>query len=108
MAATNSFKLADNKVVCVDAELADLIPGFLKNRRRDVKSLLEALNTGDYQTIQTVAHQLKGVGGGYGFDVITTIGGAIEQAAQQEIVVEIRKRIRELAAYLAQVKVRVA
>ncbi len=36
---------------------------------------------GDYATIRTLGHQMAGTGGGYGFDPITEIGGALEESA---------------------------
>ena len=47
-------------VVLVDPELADLIPGYLKNRHTDVQSILGALEHGDCETIRVLAHSMKG------------------------------------------------
>jgi HPt (histidine-containing phosphotransfer) domain-containing protein len=92
-------------IVHVDEEIEDLIPGFLENRRKDVNRLQEALTSGDYETIRTLGHGMKGAGGGYGFDAITDIGGSLEIAAKQKNTEEIRKGIDELADYLERVEV---
>ncbi|MBI5214051.1 MAG: Hpt domain-containing protein, partial [Nitrospirae bacterium] len=85
--------------------LEDLIPGFLQNRREDVKSMLAAIDNGDYETIRILGHSIKGTGGGYGFDTISDIGHSVEQAAKDKNPEEIRIKINELSAYLDRVEV---
>ena len=97
--------LDEKIVVHVDPDLADLIPGFLENRQKDVQALQQALRTGDYATIGKLGHQMKGIGGGYGFDALSDIGCALEQAAKRRIADEIRERLQELVDYLAHVVV---
>ena len=89
----------------VDPELASLIPGFLENRRKDVKSLLDAIDRGDFETARILGHSMKGSGGGYGFDGITDIGGEIEVAAKRSDPVAIRTHVDALSLYLARVEV---
>ena len=91
--------------VHIDPELADLIPGFLENRRKDVTVMLGALQQGDYKTVRVLGHSMKGAGGGYGFDAITDIGAALEQAAKDNNAEAIRKWVGELSAYLDRVEV---
>lgn len=97
---------SNNKIIVhIDAELEELIPGFFQNRRKDMKSMLTALEIGDYETIRILGHSMKGSGGGYGFDTISDIGHAIEQAATDRKSEEIKKRIHELSSYLEIVEV---
>src|SRR4029077_15773117 len=62
--------------------IAELTPEFLQNRRQDVITMLGALNRGDFETVASLGHGMKGAGGSYGFQTITDIGGALAQAAQ--------------------------
>ena len=92
-------------VVYPDPDLADLIPGYLENRKQDVKKIEKLLIQDDLQEIRRLGHSMKGSGGGYGFDGITLIGGEIEEAAikgDKGLVSELNKR---LAGYLLRVKV---
>ncbi|MFH1624371.1 MAG: Hpt domain-containing protein [Pseudomonadota bacterium] len=94
------------RIICyVDEEIEDLIPGFLENRRNDVKRLEEALADGDYETIRTLGHMMKGAGGGYGFETISDIGEFLEGAAKEENTEEIRRQIGELSHFLDHVEV---
>ncbi len=54
-------------------EFADELPG----RAESAETLLR---DGDLSELQRLAHQLKGAGGGYGFDAITEVAAALEQA----------------------------
>lgn len=92
-------------VVHIDADIEELIPGFFQNRREDIKSILTALDNGDYETIRILGHSMRGTGGGYGFAAITDIGHSIEQAAKNRNPLEINKKINELSSYLERVEV---
>lgn len=89
----------------VDPEIADIVPGFLENRQRDVGSLRNALAQGDYTTVQIAGHGMKGSGSGYGFDAVTEIGRNIEEAAKRRDAEEAERWIGALEEYLARVEV---
>ncbi|MET0917281.1 MAG: PAS domain S-box protein [Burkholderiales bacterium] len=95
----------DAIVVCANPILADLIPGFLKNRRQDVIAMLEALDRGDFATLESLGHGMKGAGGSWGFQAITDIGAALEQAAMRIDNDASRKQVDELSKYLDRVEV---
>ena len=100
--------IQDNKekiVVHVDADIEELVPGFLQNMREDVKTILDVLEKGDYETIRILGHTMKGSGGGYGFDAITNIGHSVEEAAKGKNSEEIKKQVNELSSYLDKVEV---
>src|SRR3972149_212201 len=95
-----------NKIIVhVDADIEELIPGFLQNRHRDVKTIIYALEYGDYETIKLLGHSMRGSGNGYGFQEITKIGKSIEMAAKDRNSEEIKKWIGELSSYLERVEV---
>jgi HPt (histidine-containing phosphotransfer) domain-containing protein len=95
----------DKILVRVYPEIAELIPGFLENRRKDIAAMLDAVQRGDFETVRVLGHGMNGSGGGYGFDAITEIGAALEQAAKQRNAAEIRERVNELSRYLDRVEV---
>jgi len=79
--------------VTVDEDLQDLIPGYLENRRKDAEELQKALARSDFEVIRVLGHKMKGSGGGYGFDEISEIGRALEDAAKQSQAGKIREEI---------------
>ena len=97
--------MTDRIAVTIDPDLAELVPGFLNNRRRDVDKLTALLKAGNFTDIRMIGHSMKGAGGGYGFDLITDIGVAIERAALVADSKIIQAGIEQLADYLARVDV---
>jgi len=91
--------------VTVDADLEDIVPNFLQNRHKDIEKIGEALTGNDFETIRVLGHSMKGAGGGYGFDRITDIGRAIEDAAKAQNPDAVRHEISHLADYLKRVEV---
>src|SRR5262249_21655273 len=95
----------DKIVVHIDSDLQDLIPGYLANRQGEYQALQEELAQVDYETSRIVGHSMKGSGGGYGFDTITEIGSALEQAARSREPDAIRRWVGELLTYLERVQI---
>jgi HPt (histidine-containing phosphotransfer) domain-containing protein len=95
----------DAIVVHVDTDLEPLIPSFLGNQQKALAAMQAASQQHDYETLQSLGHSMKGVGGGYGFDAVTDIGSAIEEAAKAGHHEEIAARLDSLAHYLAHVEV---
>ena len=91
--------------VHANPKFADLMPGFLQNRRKDVVAMLDALDRGDFETVESLAHGMKGAGGSYGFQAITDIGAALEQAAASADADASRKWVGELSRYLDRVEI---
>jgi CheY-like chemotaxis protein/HPt (histidine-containing phosphotransfer) domain-containing protein len=85
--------------------IEDAVPLFLNMTRRDLRSLSGALRQKDYAKIRFIGHDLKGSGGGYGFNEISVIGDSIEEAARRSDGDEIRRQISALADYLDRVEV---
>ena len=104
-AATQMWRMQDTIKVRPNPRIADLIPAFLQNRRLDVSSLLNALDQGDFATVESLGHGMKGAGGSWGFDAITDIGAALERAAVVRDVEGSRRCVGELSRYLDRVEV---
>lgn len=94
-----------DNTVYIDEDLADLIPGFLENRRKDILEMTEALNQVDFECIQSIGHKMKGAGGGYGFDAITDYGRRLEDAARDADVDKIQMAVAGLKGYLDTVNI---
>ncbi len=92
-------------VVYIDEGLEGLIPGYLENRRADVRAIEAAITSGDYETVRSLGHQMKGSGGGYGFDLITDIGKSLEMAAKENDAENVQKWLAELTNLLEVVEV---
>ena len=87
--------------VPVDSGVAELVPRFLENRRKDVGAITASVEKGDFESVRILGHNMKGSGGGYGFARITEIGALLEGAAARKATGEIRVQCAELDRYLA-------
>ncbi|WP_216831856.1 Hpt domain-containing protein [Alkalihalobacterium elongatum] len=91
--------------ISIDKDLEDLIPGFLENRKNDIKTMQLAVEEGDFNQIRMIGHRMKGFGSGYGFDFITELGKRLEEAAKEENIQKIGIYITELINYLEQIEI---
>lgn len=101
---TVHFEAAD-LVVNPDPDLADLIPDFLNNRRRDMIDINTAVSRSDFEFIRRSAHTLKGICRPYGFIYLETLSKRLEVAGQQEDLAEVKNIAAEMAVYLDRVQV---
>ena len=93
-------------IVEIEAFLADLIPDFIENRKADIEKLTAALADPDYETIRHIAHDMKGLGAGYGFQLITDIGTMLSSAAKQDDVESLKQLISQYETYLSNLEIK--
>jgi HPt (histidine-containing phosphotransfer) domain-containing protein len=98
--------MAERVIVTIERDLEYLIPEYLEGRRNDIESIRQALQKGDFETIRILGHNMKGTGGGYGFDAITVIGGNIQDAAKAAEADELERLSDELEEYLDTIEIR--
>ena len=91
-------------IVNVDPEIADLIPGFLENRKKDIEEMKSCLEVENFEQIERLGHSMKGSGAGYGFEGVSEIGKALEIAGKEKDVDSIKKGIEDLKNYLDRVE----
>ena len=65
-----------------DSAIAGVLDDFVGQLPVRIERMTEALANGDYQGLQGLAHKLKGVGGMYGYPVITAGAALLERAAR--------------------------
>jgi PAS domain S-box-containing protein len=90
----------DAAVARMNDKIADRIPAYLQNCRHNADLMLEALDRVDFETVTFLGHQLSGSGGMFGFQDITDIGAAVEQAARSADSDASRNRVTELFSCL--------
>ncbi len=79
--ATPASSFADSPVQ-IDPELEDLRPLFLKTVRDFQTQIAEAIDAGDFPSMQRAGHSLKGLGSTYAVEEISQSGKIIEAAAK--------------------------
>jgi DNA-binding response OmpR family regulator len=80
--------------------IAEQMPAYLDNCRRDVVSMLAALDRADFEAVIILGHNLRGSGGGFGMQAITDFGEGIELSAGDADDGGTRRWLRDLSTYL--------
>jgi HPt (histidine-containing phosphotransfer) domain-containing protein len=87
-----------------DADMADVLVQFVQGLPTRVAEMEQQLHAGDLETLRRTVHQLKGAGGGYGFDPITTQAALAEQQIKDGKAIEqISQEVESLAALVRRV-----
>ena len=84
---------------------AERIPAYLENCRQNVIVLREALDRADFAAVTVLGHNLRGSGGSFGFQTITDLGAALEQAAENADLDGASQLLAELSGYLDTVEI---
>ena len=91
-------------VIRIDPELQPIVPRYLANRAKDCESIREQAARGEFADAKRLGHNMKGTGGGYGFEEISRLGVGIESAAAAGETASLIALAEELARYLARIK----
>ena len=94
----------DLSIARVSPKVARHIPKYLDNCRQNVITMLDALDRTDFETMIKLGHRMRGSGGMFGFEIITNIGIAIEEAAVLSDGVASARLVGELSRYLDRVE----
>lgn len=66
-----------------DPDLVDLVAMFVDEIPLRMAGLRECFQAGDREQLGTLAHQLKGASGSYGFEPLSPLAARLETAARQ-------------------------
>ena len=91
--------------VIVARDLADLIPVFMSNRRKELDTLRVALAAADFEQLRQLGHRMKGVGNSYGFARVSDLGKHVEDGARSGDRASLEAAIASYSEYLAKVQV---
>ncbi|MFN7916146.1 MAG: response regulator [Vicinamibacterales bacterium] len=88
----------------IDPLLADLVPGYVREKRRQIGDLRRLIAEHDMDRVKRIAHDIKGTGSAYGIPDVTRLGRALETAGQQRDEGGAAGLVEELDALLARVQ----
>ncbi len=90
----------------IDADIRELVPGFLRDKSAEIDDLRSALDPGDLEPARALCHQLKGTAHMYGFVRLSDLAAEAEASAARGDVVALTACLAEVADYLGRVQVR--
>ena len=83
-----------------DPDMQELVEYFVSEVPARVDAIMKSFEGGQLDEVRSLAHQLKGAGGSYGFPQITDSARKLEDALKTDGAVdEIRQGIDELVDY---------
>ena len=89
--------------IVLPGTIADLVPAFMENRRREARELAEALEASDLKRVDSLAQRMVGVGAMYGFDAITSQGRTIRKALAEKRWRNLEDAVSGYGGYLARI-----
>lgn len=75
--------------------MGELVAEFVEELGARIEAIRAAFDTEDARRLKTIAHQLKGAAGGYGFPTIGFAAGDVERTIGAEAH-ELRNKVEEL------------
>lgn len=86
-----------------DPDMAILIAEFVTSLPGRAHAILDRINQGAIEQARTMAHQLKGAGGGYGFPQVTDAARAVDLAIREQRIDDAQMAARALITLCARV-----
>ena len=83
-----------------DDEWAEMQEMYINHTFKELKNIKENLDSATFDSLRTFGHNIKGSGGMYGFNEITRKGAAIESAAMNENLEDIKSHLDALEVFL--------
>jgi HPt (histidine-containing phosphotransfer) domain-containing protein len=65
-----------------DPDMQEILVDFCNRLPDTVRRLQQAFEMRDMTSVQRISHQMKGAGGGYGFESLSIIGAQLEAEAK--------------------------
>ncbi|MDI6798279.1 MAG: Hpt domain-containing protein, partial [Desulfatibacillaceae bacterium] len=89
----------------VNPDLEEMAPQYLEKLAERAAMVPGLLAKGDFESIKTLGHQMKGEGNAFGFEAIGRLGAVIEEAAGRRHEERVIEFIDKLKDYLARVEI---
>lgn len=93
--------------IFVEDDFLDLAEMYVGAKKKEIPDYREALAKNDMKTIKDLSHKMKGTGASYGFDYLTEVGAAIEQASLIGDAVTVESLIDKFEEHINQIVIKV-
>jgi chemotaxis protein histidine kinase CheA len=96
---------SEKKIVYIDQDFKEIVPEFIEAFNQNILEIKDYLKAEDYYALRVIGHNLKGTGGGYGFDEISDIGHKLNMAAKEKDSKSIDELIPDLESYFSRITI---
>ena len=90
-----SNQIISSELLKEDPDLIDLIVRFISRLPGMLDAIIKAHDTKDWETFTGLIHQMKGVGGNYGYPVFTELCTDIELMVREKNFDEVKNKLNE-------------
>ncbi|WP_291515689.1 Hpt domain-containing protein [Bdellovibrio sp. ArHS] len=90
----------------IDADLQDLIPQFVENRKKDIDTLDQLVVQNDLVAIAQLAHKIKGAAAGYGFSELSELAAQMEKAAKNNDGTPLNDLVKKMRIHFLNIEIR--
>ncbi len=88
-----------------DPDFEELLEMFVDTIAERKDLLQQQFSSGNLPDIRVTAHQLKGAGGGYGFNDLTTLAADLEEACKENNIDRVGQTLDVVLEYMGRIKV---
>ncbi|MCH9033628.1 MAG: Hpt domain-containing protein [Planctomycetes bacterium] len=85
MSNESAYGPLTSELVADDPSLADLVAEFVDGLHARAQAIQKAIDAQAFDTIESLSHQLKGAGGGYGYPALSQTAAQLEQCVLQSL-----------------------
>lgn len=89
-----------SQLLADEPSMRDLVEEFVTNLSSRASELRAAYGRLEWERLRTLAHQLKGAGGSFGYPDITRLGATMETAFRKQEASQFRAWMEELAGLI--------
>jgi len=90
-----SNQIISSELLKEEPDLIDLIDRFISRLPGMQEAIIKAHNEKDWETFTGLIHQMKGVGGNYGYPMLTTLCAEIEMTTKEENFSKVENQLNE-------------
>ncbi len=87
-----------------DPDFEDLLQMFAETIEERSGLLQQQFREGSVDAMRMTAHQLKGAGGGYGFDGLTAVAAELEQACKENDINRVGNALDSVLEYMSRIR----
>ncbi|GMR16519.1 MAG: hypothetical protein BMS9Abin31_0860 [Gammaproteobacteria bacterium] len=88
-------QLITSKLIIEDPGLIDLVDRFISRLPGMHDAITKAYDDNEWEVFVDLIHQMKGVGGNYGYSELTTLCSDIEVAAKEQNFEKVKSQLKE-------------
>jgi len=90
-----SNQIITSELLKEEPDLIDLIDRFISHLPGMQEAIIDAHDEKDWETFTGLIHQMKGVGGNYGYPMLTTLCAEIEVMVKEENFAKVVKQLND-------------